>query len=297
MELQQLKYFVEVASQLHFGRAAERLHASQQTVSHQIGQLENEVGLKLFKRTTRKVELTLAGEALLQEVQFAFEHLQRGIDEAKRAETGRRGRLKIGYSGIMLYTVLPSAIRLYRELYPDVEIVMQELDSDQVEQKLLEGEIDIGFSVDLNDKHSEQSMRWLPFSTEPLVVALPKKHHLSDKQHITLADLKNESFVILNRNDSPALFDSFILLCRQAGFTPQIVQQAASDQAVVGLVATGIGVAFVLGCMSKMFENDITFIPLTEPRFELTLGICWLRSHPSAQVDHFVEVMRSFKEV
>ncbi|GGG68514.1 LysR family transcriptional regulator [Paenibacillus radicis (ex Gao et al. 2016)] len=294
MELQQLKYFAEVANQLHFGRAAERLHASQQTVSHQIGLLEAELNLKLFKRTTRKVELTLAGEALLEEVLLVFKHLQRGVDEAIRAEGGRRGKLTIGYFGIMLYSILPSVVRLYRERYPDVEIVMQEMDSLLLEEKLLQGEIDIGFSVYLNDKHSEQSMNWLPYSLEPIVIALPKHHHLAAKSEIHLSDLAKEPFIVLNRNDSPMLFDSFVLFCRQAGFSPNIVQEAASDQAVIGLVAAGVGVAFVLNCMSKLFENDISYVPLAEPMFEIELAICWLHSNQTAQVEQFVDVVKQF---
>ncbi|MFF2089276.1 LysR substrate-binding domain-containing protein [Paenibacillus sp. NPDC058174] len=294
MELQQLKYFAEVANQLHFGRAAERLHASQQTVSHQIGLLEAELNLKLFKRTTRKVELTLAGEALLEEVKLVFMHLQRGVDEAIRAEGGRRGKLTIGYFGIMLYSILPSVVRLYREQYPDVEIVMQEMDSFLLEEKLLQGEIDIGFSVYLNDKHSEQSMNWLTYSLEPIVIALPKHHHLAARDEIHLSDLAKEPFVVLNRNDSPMMFDAFVLFCRQAGFSPNIVQEAASDQAVIGLVAAGVGVAFVLNCMNKLFENDISYIPLAEPMFEVELAICWLHSNRTAQVEQFADVVRHF---
>ncbi|MFC3747158.1 LysR family transcriptional regulator [Paenibacillus sp. GCM10012306] len=294
MELQQLKYFVEVANQLHFGRAAERLHASQQSVSHQIAQLESELGVQLFKRTTRKVELTQSGEALLEQVHLVFKHLQRGIDEAIRAEHGRRGRLTIGYFGIMLYSILPSVVRLYRERYPEVEIVMQELPSHLLEEKLLQGEIDVGFSVYLNDKHSELSMNWLPFSTESIVFALPKHHPLATKKELSLADLEKEPFVMLNRNDSPVLFDIFVLICRQTGFSPNIVQEAASDQAVIGLVAAGVGTALVLGCMSRLFENDITYVPMAQSMFNIQLAICWLHNNETAQVEQFAEVVRSF---
>ncbi|BBI32818.1 LysR family transcriptional regulator [Cohnella abietis] len=294
MELQQLKYFAEVANHLHFGRAAERLHASQQSVSHQIGQLEGELGVRLFKRTTRKVELTLAGEALLEQVHLVFKHLQKGVDEAIRAECGGRGRLTIGYFGIMLYSILPSAVRLYRERYPEVEIVLQELDPHQLENKLQQGEIDIGFSVYLNDKHSELSMNWLPFSTESIVVALPKQHHLSGKKELILSDLANEPFVILNRNNSPVLFDYFVLSCRQAGFSPHIVQEVANDQAVIGLVAAGVGIALVVSCMSKLFANDITYIPLMDSMFTIQFAICRLRSNEAAQVENFAEIVKSF---
>ncbi|MFF2482569.1 LysR family transcriptional regulator [Paenibacillus sp. NPDC058071] len=287
-------YFAEVASQLHFGRAAERLHASQQSVSHQIGQLEAELGLKLFKRTTRKVELTFAGEALLTEVRLAFEHLKRGVEEAHRAESGQRGKLNIGYFGIMLYSILPSAVRRYRELYPDVEIVMREMDSFLLEQKLLDGEIDIGFSIDLNDKHSETSMNWLPFSTETIVIALPKDHRLAAKEKLVLSDLAKEPIIVLNRVASPAQFDAFVLLCRQAGFSPNIIQEAASDQAVSGLVAAGVGIALVMSCTSKLYGNDIVYLPLTDPTYEFKLAVCWLHSNQAKQVEQFVEVVRSF---
>lgn len=293
MELQQLKYFVEVADRLHFGRAAEYLHASQQTVSYQIGQLESELGVQLFKRTTRKVELTLAGEALLEEVRHVFEHLQRGIDEAIRAERGQRGKLVIGYINIMLYSILPGAVRLYRERYPDVEVVMLEMDFHQLEKRLQQGEVDIGFSIYLNDKYSELNMNWLPFSTESIGVALPKDHHLSQRKKLNLIDLANEMFVFPNRNDAPLLFDSYVFSCRQAGFSPHIVQMAASNQAVIGLVAAGIGIAFVLGCMSERFAYDITFIPLEEPLLDIKLAICWPQSNQIEQVSQFTGIVES----
>ncbi|MEK8128189.1 LysR family transcriptional regulator [Paenibacillus filicis] len=293
MELQQLTYFVEVAKQLHFGRAAENLHVSQQTISHQIGQLEAELGVHLFKRTTRKVELTQAGLALLEEVQLAFKHLQRGVQEAVRAKDGHRGRLTIGYFGILLYSILPSVIRQYRQRFPDVEIVLQECSSQQIEQKLNQGEIDLGFTLNMDDKHSERSTNWHTFSTESIVIALPKQHRLSMHTELHLSDLAEEPFVIISRTDSPFLYDLFVLSCRQAGFSPTIVQEAANDQAVIGLAAAGIGIAFVLGCMNKLFEQDITYIPLVKPKFAMNLAVCWLRSNETTQVEEFVKIVKS----
>lgn len=295
MELQQLKYFTEVANQLHFGRAAERLHTSQQTVSYQIAQLESELNVQLFKRTTRKVELTLAGEALLEEVKQVFMHLQRGIDEAIRAEQGERGRLTIGYIGTMLFSILPSAVRLYREQYPEVEIVMQELPFQQMEQKLQLGEIDVGFSVYFDERHSEQTLHWLVYSEAHITVALPKHHPLSDRPSISLFELADESFVILNRQESPVLFDLFVLSCRQIGFSPNIVQEAASDQAVIGLVAAGVGIALVPSYMDKLFESDIAYVPLADTSFNIKLAACWHKDNRAAQVRQFADMISSLK--
>ncbi|MFF2481656.1 LysR family transcriptional regulator [Paenibacillus sp. NPDC058071] len=294
MEFQQLKYFTEVASYLHFGRAADSLHVSQQTISSQIAQLESELGVQLFKRTTRKVQLTLAGEALLEEVQLIFQHLQKGIEEAKRAESGRRGKLVIGYYAIMLYSILPKAIRLFREEYPEVEIVLREVIPENMEKEIEEGEIDLGFAVYLNDKHSEMKMNWLPYSTESMVVALPKSHPLAVKKMIHLHELAEEPFIMMNRSKSTLLYDFFFLTCRQSGINPNIVQSATNEQAVIGLVAAGVGIALVPNCMNKLFESDIAYIPMAESFLHIQFAICWLRSNKTKQVKNFVEIVRSY---
>jgi len=292
MELQQLKFFAEVAKQLHFGRAAERLNASQQVVSYQISQLESELGLRLFRRTTRKVELTLAGEALLEEVEHAFEHLKQGVDKAILAEKGVRGRLVIGYLPIMLYGALPEFVRQYRETYPDVEVVLREQTYEQLEQSLRQGTVDIGFTVYVNDKYSHRNAEWLLFSAQTTGVAMPRHHALSGRESIALSELEGEPFVFLNRAEAPLLFDSYVYSCRQAGFQPNIAQIAASNQSVIGFVAAGIGVAFVLECMSRQPDQAIVFVPLEKPIFEIHLAISWLSDRPSAHVIQFADMVR-----
>jgi DNA-binding transcriptional LysR family regulator len=146
MELRQLRYFVTVAEELHFARAAERLHIAQQSLSFQIKQLEQELGTALFERTTRHVELTAAGHAFLKEIEIVFEHLQKAAEQARKAGRGEAGRLVVGYHSMTLYNIMPSTIRRFRERFPDVELVLQEIIQPALEEYILSGEVDTGLA-------------------------------------------------------------------------------------------------------------------------------------------------------
>ncbi len=287
MELQQLRCFAAVASELHFVRAAEKMHMAQQAVSFQVKQLEKELGVQLFHRTTRKVTLTMAGEALLEEVAQIFTHLDRGVEEARRADRGERGRLVVGFVHPMSYSILPTAVKRFRDRHPDVKVVLVESTPAELENKLLAGEVDVALNVKALGKNGLPDFDWKTLSIERMTVALPKSHPLSGDVVVKLADLSDESFVLVNGNS--LMHDCFRYVCRQAGFTPRIVQEAANDQSAIFLAAAGMGIALVFGSLTKLYDNQVVHLPLIDPGFEFEFAIYWRRDHTLSLVDLFID--------
>jgi DNA-binding transcriptional LysR family regulator len=287
MELQQLRCFASVASELHFVRAAEKLHMAQQAVSYQIKQLEQELGVQLFHRTTRKVTLTMAGEAFLGEVSQVFAHLDRGVEEARRAERGERGRLVIGYVHTMSYSVLPASVKRFRDRHPDVKIELLESTPLELEKKLLNGEVDVALNVKAVGQSSLQDLQCKSLSVERMTVAVSRSHPLAGHKEVKLSELSNESFVLVNGN--ALMQNCFRYVCREAGFMPRIIQEAANEQSAIFLAASGMGVALVFGFLNKLYENQVVYLPLVDPLFEFEFALFWRKDDTLSQVDHFIE--------
>jgi DNA-binding transcriptional LysR family regulator len=290
MELRQLRYFVAVAEELHFARAAERLHLAQQPVSFQIKQLEGELGVRLFDRTTRQVALTEAGRALLEELYLALAHLERGVEEAQRAQRGERGRLVIGYFSTVLYNLLPETVRRFRQRFPAVELVLQELVLPALEQQVASGELDVALLLWDGQEHLSPELASQPLCTEPILVALPKAHPLSTRTSVPLRELASEPWVIYGRRQKPHTYDQIIALCRRAGFSPSIVQEAATEHAVIGLVAAGLGVALVIGSLKDVHTNAVCYRRLIEPEVHIQFVMVWKRDQASPQVQALLEI-------
>jgi DNA-binding transcriptional LysR family regulator len=297
VELQQLRCFAAVASELHFARAAEKLHMAQQAVSFQIKQLESELGVKLFERTTRKVMLTMAGEAFLDEVRHIFVHLERGVEEARRADRGERGRIVVGYVKPMAYGVLPFVVKRFRNLHPDVKVVLLESNPAELETKLLAGEVDVAFNIKAIGQNGLPAYDWKTLSIEPMTVAVPRSHPLAGSRGVKLKDLSDESFILVNRKGNALLHDCFLYVCRQAGFTPRIAQETDNEHLALGLVSSGMGIAVVFACLNKLYENRVAYLPLVEPRFEFEFAIYWRRGHSLALVDHFIDAALAPEEM
>ncbi|ANE45841.1 hypothetical protein SY83_05460 [Paenibacillus swuensis] len=287
MELQQLRCFAAVASELHFVRAAEKMHMAQQAISFQVKQLEKELGVQLFHRTTRKVTLTMAGEALLEEVAQIFAHLDRAVEEVRRADRGERGRLVVGFVHTMSYNILPDVVKRFRDMHPDVKVVLIESTPSELEQKLLAGEVDVALNVKALGQNGLPAYEWKTLSIERMTVAVPKSHRLAGEEGVKLTDLSDELFILINGN--ALMQNCFHYVCREAGFSPRIFQEAANDQSAIGLVAAGMGISLVFGCLNKLYENQVVYLPLIDPGFDFEFAVYWRRNHSLALVDRFIE--------
>ncbi|HET7540433.1 MAG TPA: LysR family transcriptional regulator [Polyangiaceae bacterium] len=287
MEIRHLRYFVAVAEELHFGRAARRLHIQQPPLSRQIQDLEAELGFPLFERTRRRVELTPAGLALLGRARQVFDALDVAIHDARRASEGESGRLVVGYPSSLAYSGLTELLRAFRTRFPAVEISLREQPpADQIDG-LKAGSLDVGFvrtSLDDPTLAAELVRR------ESLVVVLPDDHRLVKQHSIPLEALAQEPFVLFPRARGPAFFDQLMALCGRAGFTPRVVQEAAQLD-IVSLVAAGFGISIMPSSMRNFRRPGLAFRAIVgAPQVELL--IVWRQQNPSPALHNFIDLVR-----
>lgn len=288
MELRHLRYFLAVAEELHFGRAAMRLQMAQPPLSQQIKQLETELGVLLFARTRRKVELTAAGQVLQREAQLLLQHLEQAISKTQQAERGEVGRLAIAFVSSAMYSLLPDYLKQYRGQYPHVEIVLHELSTQEQIQGLLDNRLDIGFMRPPigHDMLSSRSVL-----KEPLVAALPLTHRLASQQHLSIQAMQTELFVLFPRAMATQLYDQIISLCHQGDFSPKVVQQAAQMQTILSLVAAEIGVAIVPASLQNLQRRGVCFIPFQESTPKAEVCVVWKQNQMTPTIETFLQGM------
>lgn len=290
IEFRQLQYFVTVADELHFSKAAEKLHITQQALSFQIKQLEEELGFTLFNRTTRNVEITRAGQELLTEVNLMFEHLRQGIANAQKATRGEIGQLTIGYISTTLYSITPYYVRIFRERYPYIELSLQEMVSPTLEQSVVEGKVDVCL---MNLPHTlDSNVGYEIVHKERMMLAIPREHHLAQLNEIPFKLLANEPFVIYSRKYKKETYDRIIALCQNHGFSPNIIQEAASETAVISLVAAGLGIALTTEGLVSVRPHEVVYRLVTEPVFETPFIVGWDINNTSPIVQAFVSIAK-----
>lgn len=289
MEFRHLRYFVAVAEELNFGRAARRLHISQQPLSQQIKRLEAEVGTELFRRTTRWVELTGAGRAFLDEVYRTLAQSDLAVEAARRAGRGESGVLRVGYAPTALYNVLPDALKTFRRRYPEVVLELVGLVSTPQEEALASGRIDVGF---LYPPVEDRNIATEIVAREPLVAVLPTDHRLASRDRVRLEELANEPFVMFPRRNRPSLHDRLISECRNAGFSPRVAQEVEEIQALLGLVAAGFGVALTLESFRKLKRPSIVYRSLDNYTEMLAFAVAWRRDDESPALLNFLRMVR-----
>ncbi len=289
MELRHLRYFVTLAEELHFGRAAERLHIAQPPLSQQIRQLETELGFQLFQRTKRNVQLTQAGQVFLSEVQQILNQLEQAIEVGRQTSRGFRGQLVVGFVSSAAYNILPTILRTFRTLIPNVDLELHELTTDQQLQWLQDHRIDVGF---LRPPVEKESFCWEIIFHEPLMMALPEAHPLANQTSVSLRSLKNEPFIMFPRTLAPGLHDPIISLCLQAGFSPNIAQEAIQMQTIVSLVAAEMGVAIVPESLQHLQRTGVVYKPIQQPTPKVAIAMIWQHHNTSPTVQKFIEVVR-----
>lgn len=293
MELRHLRYFVAVAEELHFGRAAARLRIAQPPLSRQIRDLERELGTALFERVPRGVELTAAGRAFLPEARLTLAQAERAQRTAQRAARGEVGRLRVGFVEAATYAgVLPDVLGFFRMHLPNIGLSLFEMDSAQQAEAFREGRIDVG----LLHTPPPDADRWLRVEqvyADPLIAALPHAHRLAGRTRLALADLAAESFVLFPRHIAPTLYDDVIARCRQAGFSPRIVQEAAGWQTLTGLVGAGMGIAFVPRSLMTIQRREVVYRRIRDLAVEMAMAVAWKGGEKSPVRERFVTALRA----
>ncbi len=258
MELRHLRYFIAVAEELGFNKAARRLHISQPPLSKQIQALEEEIGARLLERSRHKVELTEAGEAFLESARDVLARSGRAMDAARRIGRGEMGPLVMGSVPIAAYTLIPSILVALRRKFPDVEIVFRELDSDLQLRGLLDGTLSAGL-VRAPIRH--EAITFQNILSEELMAVLPPGHRLAGRRRISLESLRAERFILPGRSSSPGFYDLALAALNRAGFSPQNVLRADSVHHQMAYVVAGYGVSVSIGSVWRAFPSA-RFIPL-----------------------------------
>jgi DNA-binding transcriptional LysR family regulator len=287
MELRHLRYFVAVAEELHFGRAAERLRIAQPPLSHQIRQLEQELGVELLRRTTRRVELTGAGRAYLDRVREVLATVETAALEAQRVSAGLDGRLTVGCVGSATYSLLPSLARRLREDLPGLDFSFRgEMLVPDLVDALTSGSIDLAL---LRPPVDIDSVRLTHLRDERLIVVLPEGHRLTRRKRLRVADLRSEEFIMHPASGRSVMHDAVWSLCRDAGFEPRVRQEVAETSTLVTFVAAGLGVAVVPAPVASLGVAGATYRPLSGSSARVNLAAA-TRSEDDAP--HLARTMR-----
>ncbi|GJJ04070.1 isoleucine biosynthesis transcriptional activator [Duganella rhizosphaerae] len=291
LELRQLRYFVTVAEELHFGKAALRLHMTQPPLSQTIQALEELLGASLFERNRRGVALTPAGLALLPEARRILAQSQELPQLVQRAAAGEVGRLTLAFISSADYSVLPPFLRAYRAAYPQVQITLQEATSDLQLDDLLNNRIDAGLLIPPLPDKAKLELDYLPVLSEPLVLALPAGL-LKKQGKLALASLPPLPLIVFPRAISPALYDAILSVFRDAGITPEIGQQAIQMQTIVSLVSAGMGMALVPQSVSNLMRTGVEYRALRDATPLVETGLAWRRDNASPVLRGFLELLR-----
>ncbi|WP_394836335.1 LysR family transcriptional regulator [Pendulispora rubella] len=298
MNLRHLEYFTVVAQELHFRRSAERLGITQAPLSLAIQALETELGARLFHRTRRTVVLTEAGHALLDDARGILSRVEMAKEHVWQTVSGQVGRLRVGFTNASsLSPFFPRLIHAYRTQRPSVQIVLRELASSQQMEALDARELDIGLlRVPPEAPAPMRDLVLAPLLEEPLLLALHAGHRLAKKRTVRIADLRNEPFIAYPRQSGVALFSQMLSLCEKRGFTPNVVQEAQQASTLIGLTATGLGVALVPGALRAIAVPGVVLRELSDDDTTTTLYIAHRRGDANSRALQFAELAATLQK-
>jgi len=294
IELRQLRYFVTVAEEMHFGRAARRLHMTQPPLSQAIRQLEHALGdVALFERTSRSVALTAAGAALLPEAQRLLQQAAALPELMRRTAAGASGRLSLAFVSTADYSVLPPFLREFRAAYPDVAIELREATTDVQLDELMQQHIDVGLLIPPLPERVKAELDYLPLIAEPLILAAPQGlRALRGKRKAMLRDVAAMPLIVFPRRIAPAFHDAILACYHDAGLAPHIGQEAIQMQTIIGLVSAGMGIALVPQSVSNLKRPGVDYLPLTQKAPLVETGLAWRRDNASPVLRAFIELLR-----
>ena len=290
MELRHLRYFVAVAEERHFGRAAARLHIAQPPLSHQIRRFEAELGEPLLYRTTRSVELAPAGEVLLERAREILAAVDSAVEDARRAARGEYGRLAIGFTGSSTYEMLPALAAALREQLPGVALDLRgELLTPAQVTQLSDGTLDLGL---LRPPVHRRDLSIEILRSEPLVAVLPETHPLADADAVPLEQLAGEPFVTYPSHFRSVLHDAVEDACAAHGFKPVAAHEVAETATLVSFVAAGLGVSLVPASVCNMSVQGAVYRPLVDDATRVELAAAWRRDDDRPALARALDIIR-----
>jgi DNA-binding transcriptional LysR family regulator len=291
MELRHLRYFLAVAEELNFTRAAERLGINQPPLSLQIRQLEKEIGTPLFRRKARGVELTNAGKLMLEEARVILRQVEQAKTGVRRRGRGETGRINIGSSGgTYFHPLIPTIIREYRTHYPDVVISPAASNTPLLVARLQAGKIDVAIlRPPISDS---EGLALEPLVEEPFVIVVPGGHALSARTSAPLSALAEEPLVLFPRELNPSNYDSIIAACIRSGFRPKLGQEAPQVVSIMPLVAAGLGFSIVPQSLARICRDGVAHISIEGDGPRALISLAHRRDDRSSPVQNFVAVAR-----
>ncbi len=289
MELRHLAYFVAVAEELHFARAATRLKVAEPALSRQIRQIERELNVQLLERTTRSVRLTSAGSAFLEEARRALIQVERAVSVAQQAQRGEAGQLLVGFSTSAAYDVLPRLVQAYHARYPAVEIKPQHFIGYEQLRALEERRIHVGI---VRQPTQHQSLLTEVVYREPMLLALPEDHPLAAHERIPVAALSAETFVVATGGQAQSAGDELGPVFVELGFRPREVHPVPDTLTKLGLVGAGVGVAFIAAVARTLSTQGVVFRELADAAPEQVTALAWHRDERSPALQGFLAVAR-----
>ncbi|PWU71073.1 LysR family transcriptional regulator [Ochrobactrum sp. POC9] len=290
MELRRLRYFVAVAEERHFGRAAERVGIGQPPLSQQIQALERELGTQLIRRIPRNIELTDAGEVLLREARVILAQTEHAIACVGRASRGELGKLRIGLTPAASFSdFVIETMDSFKKLYPDILITLHENDTAILFSALIEGEIDVGFTwppalddrIQLDDLFDEE-----------LLIAMPLTHPLAVNPSVAMESLADQDFIMVPRSIAPAAYDCLMAACDDASFSPRVVQEAPQMATAINLVTSGIGLTVVPASLQHIHPLEVAYCSVADAVLSASICLASRRGEPAVPVRNFVKLAR-----
>lgn len=296
MDLKKLKFFLVLAEELHYGKAAARLHMTQPPLSQAIRSLEEDLGVELFIRTKRSVVLSPTGKQWLCHVQKLMDDVSKLKLLAQQLERGEHGQLLISFISTAEYSILPQLLRHFKELYPYVEVVLKDATSDFQLEAILNGDIDIGCLFLPREAHTHTALAHRPLIEETIVAAVPEKWIENGRiplqdDHVILKKIIHEPLVLFARRYGSIFHDLVTSYYIKNGRPPNILQEAIQMQTIISLVSAEMGIALVPHCISSLKRDGVRYLPLyNSPK--IVTSIVWRRDNASASLKNFIQILK-----
>tara|TARA_R110002126_G_scaffold55819_6_gene149695 strand:- start:10409 stop:11296 length:888 start_codon:yes stop_codon:yes gene_type:complete len=290
IEYRHVRYFLEVARTLHFRQAAESLFISQPGLTRQIKAMENGLGIELFERHNRKVELTNTGGYLQKELTRNLNELHDIFEMAKLLDNGVKGRINFGYVGSAIKQLIPNLLLKFQEKHPDVTFDLKEMDNEQQIQKLLSNEIDIGF---VRLERVPKDIEILQVLKESFCLVLPKKHPINEENFEGLHELKEESFILFDATYSPSYYEKVMQLFDDSGFVPKTSHSTIHASSIYTLVENGFGISIVPSSLKITNNSSVKFIELHNMKRKTVLSAVWNKKNKNISLYHLLEILKT----
>lgn len=288
LELRHFNYFLAVAEELHFRKAAEKLFISQPGLSRQIKQMEEILETNLFVRDKKKVSLTPAGEYLKSELEFILNHLEVTKKQLKAIEAGKLGEIRIGFLGSAMQNVIPELLIQLKHKYSGIKANLEELSNNAQVNAVLKDKLDLGF---VRLARVPKGLELLPVFEDTFSVVLPKNHVFTKKTFKGMHQLSEESFILFSQNYSPLYYDTVMSICEDAGFTPKISHKSVHAQTIFKLVENSMGIAIVPTSLQHGFQMDVKFIELKNIPQKAVLSVIWKTDNRNPALKHCMDLL------